>query len=95
MSIFHNCLRNGQCYAREVKKIAIVLTTLLLSTSAVMACPMEGNDSATAEKAKAKSDKPADKATSKTAEKAKTAAPSDKPTDKVAAPAPAPVKKPA
>ncbi len=94
MSLFANCLRKDQCYAPFMKKIAIVLTALLLSTSAVMACPMEGHDSATAEKDKAKSDKPADKATSKTAEKAKTAAPSDKPADKVA-PAPAPVKKPA
>lgn len=90
-SIFAVLLSNAT--VRAMKKIAIVLTTLLLGTSAAMACPMEGHGTQSAEnKDKPKADKPADKTADKTSDKAKTDKPAEKPADKAPA---APAKKPA
>ena len=75
---------------RAMKKLAIVLTSLVLGTSAAMACPMEGHGTQSAEN----KDKPkaADKTADKTSDKAKTDKPAEKPADKAPA---APAKKPA
>jgi hypothetical protein len=83
----------GNATLPAMKKIAIVLTTLLLGTSAAMACPMEGHGTQSAEnKDKPKADKPADKTADKATDKTKADKPAEKPADKAPA---APAKKPA